>query len=163
MVSADPGSIFGEIAVTREGVMSELGGFDLGALRRGEAVRVDADRLCFRREGVAVLSFARGEVDVLFSTAVREHADDVAGVAKELFRVAKSGGIQVHSIDTSDHARYLDRSVHPLAFLRSDARGARVGVAQPSNRLRMSEFVEVFARSGFEVVRNQVYESVPVT
>jgi SAM-dependent methyltransferase len=158
-VVIDASTVFGEYPVTAAAAMERLGSFDLGLLQKGLASGIDGERLSHRCESVCRLSLADAEADFVFSNAFLEHVDDTDGAIRELARVTRRGGIQVHCIDTSDHCRYTDESLHPLEFLKVETSERFV---HTSNRLRLFQFMRLFEQHGFEILRNEVTESVVV-
>jgi SAM-dependent methyltransferase len=162
MLMTDPARIVHDYPVTRQDVLRnfESMSFDLAKLREGDPQGLDPDRLELRRDAIEHLSLADGEADLVISNAVFEHLADVDVAVAELARVTKPRGLGVHLVDTSDHARYGDGSVHPLHFLRMQTRERMVN---GSNRLRLFQIAEAFARHGFEVLQVRRDFTVAVT
>jgi SAM-dependent methyltransferase len=52
-------------------------------------------------------------IDIVLSNAVLEHAEDPARVARELYRITRSGGAGVHQVDFRDHRDFS----RPLEYL----------------------------------------------
>ena len=104
-------------------------------------------------KGLASLkTLPNDSVDFVFSQAVMEHVHlkDVEETVRELFRVQPAGGIASHRIDLKDH---LASSLHSLRFSK------RIWESQYfrtsdfyTNRLRASEWQELFTRSGYRVL-----------
>jgi SAM-dependent methyltransferase len=145
--------------ITREDALRNVASFDLAKLRAGQLAGVDLDRLSFLRESVHSLPLESGSVDVTTSVAFLEHLPRMDGVAEELARVTRRGGMGIHVIDATDHLRYWRPEVHPLAFLAVEP-GAEL--VHDSNRLRPVEFVPVFERHGFEVLSLMTYQTAAV-
>ncbi len=154
----DSGSIAWKHALPPEQVLKNLASFDLKKLRRGDHSGIDHSRLRFCRDSVYAMSIDAGEADVVMSNAFLEHIPDVSRGVREIARITKTGGYSVHCIDLSDHRRY-NSGRGPLDFL-TEQPGAEMVAG--SNRLRASQFVAIFEREGFEVVRATPREPTPV-
>ncbi len=157
----DPSSIVQDYPITREQMLRNIASFDLGKLSRGETGGVDESRLCYRREAVHELSLSDGEADVIISVAFLEHIADIDAAIAEMARVTRPGGMGVHIIDCTDHRRYPDPSVHPLAFLEIETDEELVH--DNCNRLRPSAFVAAFEANGFEVVNAHPMMTIELT
>jgi SAM-dependent methyltransferase len=93
-----------------------------------------------------------GSVDFSFSHAVLEHVrrDEFAATIRELFRVAAPGGLTSHRIDLRDH---LGGSLHNLRFSRAWWESPLASSSGfYTNRLRMTEIVELFRDAGFNIL-----------
>lgn len=159
-VLIDPESILGSHPITREEILRNIASFDLRKLRLGDPSGVDEDRLCYRRESVCDLSAATDEVDVTLSTAFLEHVPDVDEALDEIARVTRPGGLGVHTIDCTDHRRYRNSDVHPLAFLEEESDEP---IVHFSNRMRPSGFRAAFEAHGFDMVSEVPLFTVDLT
>lgn len=97
-------------------------------------------------------------VDVVTSRAVLEHVSPklierlLAGFA----RILKPGGVTCHIIDNSDHWEHKDKSISRVNFLKYDdwVIGALgLNVQNYQNRLRHFEYLDLFRRAGYEVLK----------
>ncbi len=91
-------------------------------------------------------------VDVVLSTSVYEHLDDVEGITRALARLTKPQGIHIHFIDLRDHFfRY------PFEMLTFSEQTWRRWLNPTSNlnRLRLPDYARVF-RAHFAQVNIQV-------
>jgi hypothetical protein len=96
-------------------------------------------------------------VDLYFSIAVLEHVSkaDVERMGVESHRVLKAGGLSYHHIGLHDHLAETDSAATKINFLKfSDSTWQILGQnrIQFHNRLRQSEFVEIFKDAGFEIL-----------
>ncbi len=155
-----PDQIVGDRPVQIAQLLKNIGSFDLAKLRAGDRTGIDPARLVYRRESVQALSLKTGEADLIVSNAFFEHIPEVEPAVAELSRVTRPGGMGVHVIDCSDHRRYHDAQIHPLQFLTESHEGA---LARGSNRLRPAEFVKIFERNGFEVIKLESFQQAAVT
>lgn len=96
-------------------------------------------------------------VDVVYSRTVLEHIppDVLRRLLAALLPVLKRGGYACHTIDNSDHWSHCDQSISPVNFLRySDPAFAwlcRFNPLDYQNRLRHSEYVQIFRELGYSV------------
>lgn len=101
----------------------------------------------------AIETFEAGEpFDLVVSNAVCEHLLDYEACVGALAALTAPGGLHVHKIDFNDHDYYekaAPREEDRLAFLFKPGPGP----SGTTNRLRMGEFMDVFARHGLELVR----------
>jgi hypothetical protein len=100
------------------------------------------------------VSASDGPVDCSCSNEVLEHVptEQLTGLLKALRAVTK--GVTTHSIDYSDHYARSDRSISRLNFLRysdDDWRPFNSG-RQFVNRLRHSDYVQMFREAGFTII-----------
>lgn len=108
-------------------------------------------RAVYLSEGVSSLqTIPTGSVDLIFSQAVMEHvrAAEISRLVPEFRRIIKPGGAMSHQIDLKDH---LAKALNNLRF--SDEVWESkffVNSGFYTNRVRFGEFLEVFARSGFD-------------
>ena len=104
-------------------------------------------------------------IDAFVSNEVLEHIplEALRGVVASAYRLLRSGGLAIHAIDYSDHyAR--GGGVSRYNFLRfSDAEWAPFNSGfQYVNRLRHSEYLEIFKTAGFEILSDEPYsEEIP--
>jgi SAM-dependent methyltransferase len=81
-------------------------------------------------------------VDIVLSSSVYEHLDDVAGITRALAGLTKPDGIQIHFIDLRDHF-----FKYPFEMLRFSERTWRSWLNPSSNhnRYRLWDYRRVFA------------------
>lgn len=99
-------------------------------------------------------------VDLVISQSVLEHVFQLQGVLDELYGVLNYGGHMAHYVDFTDHDWKSNRS-DPLGRWRflttNDTRGAG-----HSNRIRLSEMVEILRNLDLDVViHDKVIEEIP--
>lgn len=95
-----------------------------------------------------------GPVDIVLSSSVYEHLDDVEGITQALARLTRPDGIQIHFIDLRDHF-----FKYPFEMLRFSESGWR-GWLNPSsnhNRYRLWDYRRVFG-SCFDQVEIEVLD-----
>jgi SAM-dependent methyltransferase len=99
---------------------------------------------------------ASDSIDVTFSVAVLEHIhrDAMPGVARELFRLTRPGGIGYHRVDLVDH---YSRRANPFRFLGLTSTEYRLMYANrgsSSNRLRIDDIEHLYKKAGFSRVEH---------
>jgi SAM-dependent methyltransferase len=141
-------------------VLDNLHGFDLARLASGDSGGVAADRLIFRRDSIYDLSLDDGEADAVFSVSLLEHVDRVDDALASLHRITKPGGVGLHLVDFADHRIYTGEVESPFEFLRVTTSDR---LLHGSNRLRCSQFADLFKRHGFDVERLEPARTVPLT
>jgi hypothetical protein len=110
-----------------------------------------------------VLSGSDGSVDCSCSNEVLEHvpAERLLDLLKALRAVTK--GLTVHSIDYSDHYARSDQDLSRLNFLKYSSDGWRRfnSRMQYVNRLRHSDYLQLFENAGFRIVEESSIQGVP--
>jgi SAM-dependent methyltransferase len=96
--------------------------------------------------------------DVIVSRDVFEHIPEstLDDIIRGAFRILRPGGYMCHIIDMSDHWAHADRSISPVNFLQFDGGMWHLAGANPQNfqnRLRRFEYVRMFERNGFRILR----------
>ncbi|MFK7741473.1 MAG: methyltransferase domain-containing protein [Planctomycetota bacterium] len=168
---SDPAQVLGSSAWAPWDLAKNLSGFDVAKLNRGDPSGVDRKRLRYAVAPGKSLPLKDGKADVVVSTAVLEHVEDVEEVVAELARVTRSGGFNVHGIDATDHRRYHDKTIDQLDYLTivTDEPHFFVGLPnQPSvgawmNRKRPAEYRAILAKHGFDILDVQVWSRANVT
>lgn len=94
-----------------------------------------------------------GEVDVVLSNAVLEHVLRPAAVAREFYRVTRSGGYGIHQVDFRDHRDFS----RPLEYLLLDreAFASMFGAChgECGGQIRPREMRQYFEGAGFQIHR----------
>jgi SAM-dependent methyltransferase len=103
-------------------------------------------------------------VDFIWSHAVLEHVrrEMVPALAREMRRVLRAGGVCSHQVDLKDHlGGSLNNLRIPSAWWEREWM-ARSGFY--TNRLRKSEYLQIFREAGFstEIVSMQEWEHIPI-
>jgi SAM-dependent methyltransferase len=97
-----------------------------------------------------------GTIDCALSVETLEHipAADISAIFKEIHRILRPDGVAVMQIDYGDHFKGFDPSISSFNFLTySDEQWEPFQSRfQYVNRLRHSEYVDLFKSSGFEIV-----------
>lgn len=101
----------------------------------------------------SALDLAEDSIDLHVSYEVLEHIPGpvLEAILREGNRVVRPGGLFVHRIDFSDHFAHADPGISAINFLKfSDAQFHRLAGNRfmYMNRLRLDDFVELYARSG---------------
>ena len=99
-------------------------------------------------------------IDYHISTTVFEHIPgrNIKRILKEAKRILKKDGVAIHFIDLSDHFQHQDKSITSINFLRySDEEWDKIAGNQFAycNRLRVSDYLELFEEAGFDVCRKE--------
>jgi SAM-dependent methyltransferase len=102
-----------------------------------------------------------GSVDCHMSNTVLEHipGNIVHELMVEARRLLNNDGIALHFIDLSDHFQHQDSSISPLNFLKfSDQKWSWIAHNEYAytNRLRPNDFLSIFKKSGFSVLRKEI-------
>ncbi len=102
--------------------------------------------------------------NAIFSCSVLEHVkkDALSQYIRDFYRVLKPGGYSIHTIDIGDHLSYYDAHIPPKYYLRySDSAWKHwfENEIQYINRVQRSEWLDLFAQAGLEVVG---IEEIPV-
>ena len=101
-------------------------------------------------------SLPTGGLDIVFSNAVLEHVLDLETCVRELARVTRPGGLNLHQIDLrfhslhSDPLRFLLYGPEKYAALREFTSGGC------GSRLRYSEYRNLFLEAGFRVAGEEI-------
>lgn len=99
-----------------------------------------------------------GSIDCAVSVETLEHIprDDIRAILKELRRIMRPEGLALMRIDYGDHFKGFDPSISSFNFLTySDKAGAPFqSQFQYVNRLRHSEYLQLFEEAGFDVLRD---------
>ena len=160
MMLVDPVSILKYEKVERHDLLRNIASFDLAKLRAGDESGIDHERFTYLQDSAESLSLADQTADVVISNAFLEHIADLDSVVKELARITRPGGLNIHGIDGKDHRHYADSSIHPLKFLEISSSEPIVEIC---NRIRPLAMSTVFERHGFETVEQEVFERIEIT
>lgn len=110
---------------------------------------------------------ASGSVDVVTSNSTLEHVpfDEIPQLLAECRRILRPGGLLCMRVDYEDHYAYTSPGLSPFNFLYFSATEWRR--YSPSlhyqNRLRHSDYLKLFAASGFEVLKADRLDAGPKT
>ena len=119
----------------------------------GQQVRPRPELLTLVQDDIRTVSMA--PVDMVFSTSVYEHLEDIQGVTRALARQTSPDGIHVHYIDLRDHF-----FKYPFEMLCYSERAWRSWLNPTSNlnRCRLSDYQRVFGEC-FADVDVEILES----
>ena len=98
-------------------------------------------------------------VDLFVSTGVLEYIPPMvlSNILAEFQRISRPGAVMSHYLNLVDQYSYFDRSITPFNFLKFPARRWKF-LNSPltwQNRLRISDYRDLFARTGFDVVKEE--------
>jgi SAM-dependent methyltransferase len=104
------------------------------------------------------LPFPDDLFDFHFSYSVFEHvpASEILAILTEARRVLHPQGVLLHTVDLSDHFSYGDSSItriNCLQFSDKQWKGWAGNKYMYHNRLRLSEFLDLFAQAGMSIKR----------
>jgi SAM-dependent methyltransferase len=98
-------------------------------------------------------------VDLVYSNSVMEHVpkDVILDMMRESVRILRPGGLVLHNVACNDHYAFVDPAISFVNYLRfTESQWRRWNNAlQFQNRLRASEFLELAAKGGLEVIYKQ--------
>lgn len=101
-----------------------------------------------------------GSIDLINSNNTFEHIYPgiLSDILAEFKRVLRPDGIMSHFIDMSDHFAHLDKSITIYNYLKfSDREWAWIdNSVQPQNRLRLSDYLELFAQAGLKIIDREI-------
>ncbi len=105
--------------------------------------------------------------DYSSSTNTLEHIpfNELRMIFTKLHRLLKNGGIVSLQVDYSDHYSHTDNKLHPLNFLKyNESEWIKYNhKLHYQNRLRHSDYCEIFADSGFCILDSKIeYCSIPI-
>lgn len=106
-----------------------------------------------------------GSIDCAVSVETLEHIPkgDIAAILKELRRIMRPDGLVLMQIDYGDHFKGFDPSISSFNFLTySEEDWAPFQSRfQYVNRLRHSEYLQLFSEAGFELLSDQPDRRTP--
>lgn len=96
-------------------------------------------------------------IDVVISRSVLEHipAQVLATYLRQFQRILRPGGMMYHLVDNSDHWEHDDKTLSRVNMLRYEETDWRWRLAlrrRYQNRLRHSDYIELFAQAGWSPV-----------
>lgn len=160
-------SAFAAVHARRAAVAARLG-LDPSGLKEDLArFEQDPDLFCaLERLGLSYRvpfdpsELAADSLDVVVSRAVLEHVAParLEDMAAAFHRALRPGGVMCHVIDNSDHWQHKDKSISRVNFLRYDDalwRWTSVNPQAYQNRLRHGDYLALFARRGFRILREE--------
>lgn len=110
-------------------------------------------------------SFPDKSLDLIHSNNTLEHipVNVLRHILVELKRLGRPGAIHSHFIDMSDHFAHMDRTITPYNFLKFSSRKWKLinNRIQFMNRLRLSDYRQLFREAGYEIVRGQLRADRP--
>jgi hypothetical protein len=105
--------------------------------------------------------------ELIFSNTVFEHIppDVLEGILARFGELAGPGTVMSHLIDHGDHYAYIDDTIDIHHFLRYSDRAWRIidNDVQPMNRLRASQYVEMYRRLGLPLTEEHHRDCDPLT
>jgi SAM-dependent methyltransferase len=148
-----------DLVRSNAGLVAKLSGVTRPALSSWE----DLDRswnVDYRAPADArATGLANNAIDCAVSVETLEHipAADIAAILKELHRILRPDGLAVMQIDYGDHYKGFDPSISSFSFLTYSDQDWQPFQSrfQYVNRLRHSEYLDLFRNAGFEIVMAQ--------
>jgi SAM-dependent methyltransferase len=119
------------------------------------SITFDTSRMEYRVGDTAALPVDNDTIDLIFSNAVLEHVHNIKATVGEFTRVTRTEGIGIHEIDLRDH--FFQQT--PLRLLQyQDWLWNLMSWYRPgyTNRLRLSDYVDLFENSGLYVQQKLV-------
>ncbi|MHB8624063.1 MAG: hypothetical protein ACYC9J_13875 [Sulfuricaulis sp.] len=103
-------------------------------------------------------------VNIFYTNLVLEHLPSsiLEEIHREAFRVLNDDGVCWHNVDCTDHYSHADPSISPINFLKyGEKQWARWGQNDIvyQNRMRITQYYEIFKKLGFEIVNDLKYTS----
>ncbi len=109
--------------------------------------------------------FEGNSVDFILTTSVLEHVprDVIEGIVAECHRILRDDGIMSHIVDYSDHYSHADATIGNFNYLRfSQTEWKKYNPdIHFQNRLRKAEYLDIFSRAGFEIVKERSWLEDP--
>jgi hypothetical protein len=106
-------------------------------------------------------SVRSASIDYVFSRAVLEHVPpgQIPELLAVVSRVLKTRGLMANIIDNSDHFQHKDKSISRLNFLKFSTTTWSLicALTDQQSRLRHSDYLEIFASSGFRIAHEEKY------
>jgi SAM-dependent methyltransferase len=106
-----------------------------------------------------------GSIDCAVSVETLEHVprSDIAAILKELRRILRPDGVALMQIDYGDHFKGFDASISSFNFLAYSEEDWAPFQSQFQyvNRLRHSEYLELFREAGFRVLSDKPDRKAP--
>lgn len=91
----------------------------------------------------------RNSIDLIVSSAVLEHLNDLELAIKVMKYLLKEGGLSVHRIDLRDHLHLKDNCF--LDFLKYSPRFWKL-FGDLTNRIRCSQYITFFKKYNFDII-----------
>jgi ubiquinone/menaquinone biosynthesis C-methylase UbiE len=131
--------------------------------KQGDSFSANRDRLDFVKAPFEDTPLEDKSFDYVYSVAVLEHVDDVGRMLAKMHRVMADGAVGFHVIDLREHHTNLrqvpdkNTSTEFLKYSRAEWEELYPpGSPFYVNRLRASDFVDLFEKTGFEIVDLEV-------
>ncbi len=92
--------------------------------------------------------------DFVYSSAVFEHIEKPEDTISALYNVLKPGGLTYHNIDLRPHSAHKQNPIDILRYSTTDWKAKTLNSYnwQYLNRLRSSDWIELFETNGFEIL-----------
>lgn len=128
-------------------------------VREKDSVQPDPARLVYYHQDIRALAKQSGveKADLIISSSVFEHLDDVEGITHALYELTKSDGTHLHFIDLRDH--YFKYPFEMLTFSASTWKNW-LNPTSNLNRYRIPQYRAIFEED-FHTVTISILESEP--
>lgn len=169
-------AVAGLVDAHREGLLEPLGPIDDARVAElaavGSRIGTDGHVAALRSLGLVVRPTDASTMDVerppalISSNTVLEHIPAVVleAILVRFREISEPGTVMSHLIDLCDHYAYVDDSVSVYHFLKFSDRQWRWidNDVQPMNRLRASEYREIYARARVPITEEHLLGDDPL-
>ncbi len=153
LAAADDGGL-AELGELQPGRLERLGRARSTVVHRGHVAGLEELGLLVRPMDARQLELP-APPDLICSNTVLEHIrpEVLEGILARFGELAAPGTVMSHLVDHADHYAYVDDTIDVHHFLRYSDRVWRLidNDVQPMNRLRASEYLELYRRAGVPV------------
>lgn len=135
--------------ITYDEYHQRLNDFNLGALQSGnlfEGLKNINNQYIVK--DILNVERLENEIDILSSRATLEHFEFFEQGISALYKFMSKNGVAFHLIDLRDHRAYYSKDYNFRSFLTQDGSFADFNC----NRLRASEILSVFERTGYKIL-----------
>lgn len=150
----------------RSEVVGRVARFDSLLIEKENVSSIDHSKIhyCYPID-VQSLPFEDGFFDNVYSFALLEHVENPGKAVRELARVTRAGGQNLHTIVTSDHRSFSTfKEFHPFSFRLVGEEEWRKTVQDKfyQNRAMPVQWRTMFQQEGFEILHSDVDEILDV-
>lgn len=155
-----------EVSSSEAEALERQARFDSLLVEKNNSSMIDPGKILYSYPvDVESMPFEDDFFDCVYSFALLEHVENPAKAVRELARVTRPGGNNLHTIVTGDHRMFSAfKEFHPFSFrLVGDEEWRKtVKDAFYQNRLMPVQWRELFKKEGFRIVYSNVDEHLDV-